>query len=33
MSADVKFDLLNELWKRDKTGGLQSILLLFSQRV
>ena len=29
MSAHVSFDLLNELWKRDKMRGLPSILSLF----
>ena len=29
MSAHVLLNLLNELWKRDKMRGLQSILCLF----
>ena len=29
MSAQVLLNLLNELWKSDKTRGLQSILSLF----
>ena len=33
MSAHVLLNLLNELGKRDKMGGLPSILSFFSQRV
>ena len=30
MSAHVLLNLSNELWKKDQTRGLQSILLLFT---
>ena len=33
MSVNVSLILLNELGKRDKIGGLSSILSLFPQRV
>ena len=33
MSANALLDLLNELGKRDRTGGLPSILSLFRKEV
>ena len=33
MSAHVLLNLINELWKRNKMGGLSSLFSIFMQRI